>query len=179
MPGIHVQLDGILNLSAFAVRLERHELPTIVDRLRAIPPAQIASMQAELRKVWERFTYSALFKREYTMQAEAERLSQAAHSTGSQLRARVGMPPQPGDQKSHVFRKLEGRLRGLDAADALITHLRHKLTDAGGCIRQPAAAAAAVLPSSGLAQPVPLVSHGQPAEVYPPVDEYVWTSGVV
>ena len=68
MPGVHVQLEGVLDLPKFALRLERHQLPRIVEIREAVPRAAVAAMQAELAKVWERFTYSGLFKRAHMMQ---------------------------------------------------------------------------------------------------------------
>ena len=62
------QLEGLLDLSKFAVRIERRDMPRLVETLRAIPAERVAAMQAELAKVWERYTYSGLFKREYLLQ---------------------------------------------------------------------------------------------------------------
>jgi len=164
MPGIHVQLEGILNISAFAVRIEREQLPRIVTILQSIPPPTVRAMQTELAKVWERFTYSGLFKRELQMQARPPDALTAA---------RVGKPPQREDQKSLVFTKLEPRLRGLDAPDGLVEHLRLRLAmrESEGACRH--------VPASGPWPRPPLISHGPPVPTQPPVDMFVWTSGVV
>lgn len=192
MPGIHVQLEGVLNMSRFTVRVERRDLPRIVEVLRGIPPDRIAAMQAELARVWERFTYSGIFKRE--MQLQERPPTQG-------VRARVGAPPQQSDQKSHVFRKLEPRLRGLDATDALLAHLRHKLAmrPGSGCKTTPATMpdAIRVVSQDASAQghgqlndengalvpadypSVPLIDHGPHVPPLPAVPFFVWTSGVV
>ena len=48
MPGIHVQLEGVLDLSKFGIRIARSDIPKIVDILRAIPAAKVKQMQAEV-----------------------------------------------------------------------------------------------------------------------------------
>ena len=48
MPGIHVQLEGVLDLSRFGVRVARDDIPKLVDILRAIPQAKVERMQAEV-----------------------------------------------------------------------------------------------------------------------------------
>jgi len=113
MPGIHVQLEGVLDVSRFSVRIARDEIPRLVDILRAIPEARVARMQAELAKVWERFTYSGLFKREFASQRRAR--------SSPRLRARVGDVLE-GDTPS--FAPIEGRLRGADAVDGFLELLR-------------------------------------------------------
>ena len=62
MPGIHVQLEGVVNVNAFSIRLERPDLPHLVQILRAVPPATIKKMQAEARRIWTRYTYSGNFE---------------------------------------------------------------------------------------------------------------------
>ena len=164
MPGIHVQLEGLLNMSRFAIRIERADLPKIVRTLQSIPKANIREMQSELGKVWERFTYSGLFKHEFQLQ----------RSPPDDLAAsRFGVVPQRSDQKSLVFTKLEPRLRGLDAPDALVEHLRHRLS-----VREATTQCSHGRPANSW-PPVPLVDHGPPMPPPPPVDMFVWTSGVV
>lgn len=180
MPGIHVQLEGVLNISKLSVRISRADLPRIVDILRGFPAARVVEMQAELAKVWERFTYSALFKREIQMQSRPP---------NGDIAKRVGTPPPLSDQKSHVFRALEPRLRGLDAAGALVEHLRQKLEMRCTTPRTQAVGPAALsfgshLDENGEAVPasypaVPLIDHGPPAPPLPAVRFHVWTSGVV
>ena len=89
-------------------------------------------------------------------------------------------------------------MRGLDAPDALLAHLRNKLMmrPGMGCRRAAAtprnghAAAATAAPSPPLVDengdvvpatyaPVPLVDHGPSVPPQPAVDYFVWTSGVV
>ena len=164
MPDIHVQLEGVLNMSAFSVRIPRADLPRIVKILQAIPPATIQAMQAEMAKIWERFTYSGLFKRELQLQLLPP---------DALTKSRVGAPPD--DQRAKVFTKLEGRLRGLDAPDGFVAHLRNRLVlHEQHCAVRPAADAA-----KGPWPPVPLVAHGPPVPPNPPVDMFVWTHGVV
>ena len=118
MPGIHVQLEGVLDVAKFSLRVERQQLPSLVELLRAVPPQRVAELQAELAKVWERFTYAASFKREHRMQASPP---------DERARARVGRRPD------RLFAALEPRLRGRDAPSALIEHLRNRLlVGAGG-----------------------------------------------
>ena len=114
MPGIDAQLEGVLDMAAFAVRVERHELGGLIERLRAISPAQLEAMRAQLRTVWERFTYSGLFKREYQLQLGADKAA----------RPRLGATAL--EDKRH-FGPLEQRLTGEDAVDALIDVLRRRL----------------------------------------------------
>ena len=74
-----------------------------------------------------------------------------------------------------MFTKLEGRLRGLDAPDGFVAHLRNRLVlREQHCAVRPAADAA-----KGPWPPVPLVAHGPPVPPNPPVDMFVWTHGVV
>ena len=121
MPGIHAQLEGVLDFERFALRVERHELPSLIDRLRAIPPPTLAAMQAQLRTVWERFTYSGLFKREYRLQLTAR---QAPPAERARLAARLGATSLE-DQR--VFGPMEPRLTGVDAVESLLEVLRHRL----------------------------------------------------
>ena len=157
------------------MRLERDQLPQLVDLLRAIPPARVAELQAELAKVWERFTYSALFKREHTMQLRPP---------DALTRSRVGADPDA------VFSALEPRLRGTDATDALVAHLRNRLLlysrDATRVRRgeagqgEGAAAECAPLAAPRTSwPPVPPVEHGPPVPQWPAVNVFVRTSGVV
>ena len=196
MPGIHVQMEGMLDLSKFAVRVERHELGGLADRLRSIPKHQVEAMQAELSKVWERYTYSALFKREFAMQDRPP---------DDMARGRVGAPPSLADQRSRVFGPMEPRLRGNDAVETLIEHLRlcrrQQLEQQAGCGPPPRtldvsgrphqrathadatpteteALAATVGWPGAPSPPVPLVDHGPPAPKHPPVQFFVWTTGV-
>ena len=69
-------------------------------------------MQAELRTVWERYTYSGLFKREYRLQLAASQLTPKAKRR--RLTARLGAPSL---QDKHSFAPLEPRLSGVDAVD--------------------------------------------------------------
>ena len=171
MPGIHVQLEGVLNITRFTIRIERDQLPRLVDILRAIPPSRVAELQAELAKVWERFTYSALFKREHTMQLRPP---------DALTRSRVGAQPDT------VFSALEPRLRGADATDALVAHLRnrlllysHEATRGGALQGGGAAAACAPVPPRTSWPTVPPVDHGPSVPQWPAVNVFVRTSGVV
>ena len=198
MPDIHVQLEGLVDLSKIAVRaypwtahahthtlhqprrahrmypcvqvrIERHELPHLVEILRALSPSKVASMQAEIAKVWERYTYSGLFKREHAMQIGAP---------DDLARSRVGIPPAKSDQKAGVFTALEPRLKGVDAVDTLVDHLRLRL------LQQKAACPGGDtprLPEGEVVEPTvkaPPVDHGPPFVPYPPVRFHVWTTGV-
>merc|ERR1712183_332420 len=80
--------------------------------LRSVSPARVRDLQAEIAKVWERFTYSGLFKHEYRMQRRPP---------DELVRSRVGR------LSDAIFGQLEPRLRGDDAADALVLHLRMRL----------------------------------------------------
>ena len=81
-------------------------------------------MQAELRTVWERFTYSGLFKREYGLQLAASEAREPADR--ARLKARLGGATLE-DKK--VFGPLEPRLRGVDAVQSLIEVLRRRRDD--------------------------------------------------
>ena len=148
MPGIHAQLEDVIDISRYAVRVARHELPDLLDRLRAISPREVRRMQAELRAVWERYTYSGLFKREYRLQIAASKLPKAARR---RLASRLGTPSQQG---KHSFAPLEPRLSGVDAVDSLIALLRRRL-------RRP-----------GMTVADQLVSHGPIATPLPPIPGY-------
>jgi hypothetical protein len=178
MPEIHVQLEGQLDLSKFTIRIDRSELPRLVETLRAVPPARVAEMQAELAKVWERFTYSGLFKREFAMQ------DRPPHAL---TQRRVGVVPTQAEQRARIFMPLEPRLRGIDAVDTLVEHLRLRLVQRrrqqAGCA--PAGLTATRRPHAvevGWAgappTPTPFVDHGPPAPLYPAVNFHVWTNGV-
>lgn len=138
-------------------------------------------------QVWERYTYSALFKRELAMQQRPP---------DEITRARVGSPPLHSEQKAYVFRDLEPRLRGEDAVGGLIEHLRLRLVqrsggehgEGSGCRPNDKAIAAASLrqlPASASggwpgapSHPTPYVDHGPLQSQHPPVHFHVWTSGV-
>ena len=147
MPGIHAQLEDVLEISRYAVRVERDELPNLIDKLRAISPREVQRMQAELRTVWERYTYSGLFKREYRLQLAATKVVPKAERR--RLTARLGAPSL---QDKHAFAPLEPRLSGVDAVDSLIALLRRRL-------RRPGVPAADQLVSHGpTAAPLPLIA---------------------
>ena len=148
MPGIHAQLEDVLDISRYAVRVERHELPRLIERLRAISPREVWQMQAELRTVWERYTYSGLFKREYRLQLAASRVPKPSRR---RLTARFGAPSL---QDKHSFAALEPRLSGVDAVDSLTALLRRRL-------RRP-----------GMPAADQLVSHGPIAAPLPPIPGY-------
>ena len=123
-----------------------------------------------------RYTWSALFKREYQMQGGV-----AAGAEGAAMRSRVGARVPPGgDARDAVFSQLEPRLSGKDAADAFIQTLGlrlerecvHSLADgATGAARRADAGARAALPPA-------LVGHGPPVPPQPAVSFAVPTRGV-
>ena len=143
----------------------------IVEILRAMPPAKVAAMQAELAKVWERYTYSGLFKREHAMQIRAP---------DSLTRARIGIPPVKSDQRSGVFTALEPRLKGVDAVDTLIDHLRLRLLQQrSACASAPAEPTLqSEVEVEEAAVKAPYVDHGPAFVPFPPVPFKVWTIGV-
>jgi len=112
MPGIHVQLEGILDLSRFAIRITRDQIPHIVDILRAIPQQKVVEMQSELARVWERFTYSGVFQREFRMQRDGGNPQRLGNSRAS-------------DTKD--FEPVESRFAGRDAVSGLIEQLQLRL----------------------------------------------------
>lgn len=137
MPGIHVQLEDVLDVSRFSVRVQRNDIPRLIDILSKIPEQKVREMQSELHKVcvpaqvshaaasgpqfcpscqvWERYTYSGLYKREFAMQKQAR--TQLA-------RLRVGVPTTSG---TSAFAPVEARLSGADAVDALMQLLRLRM----------------------------------------------------
>ena len=183
-----------MDIGRYTVRVERHELPQLIDRLRAIPPReghrlhhsstqlhhtpqaepnphpnpqpstlnlhhhahphphprprprQVQRMQAELRTVWERYTYSGLFKREYRLQLAASQLTPKAKRR--RLTARLGAPSL---QDKHSFAPLEPWLSGVDAVDSLIALLRRRLRHPG------VPAADQLVPHGPIAAPLPLI----------------------
>ena len=48
MPGIHAQLEDVLDISRYAVRVQRHELPRLIDKLRAISPREVRRLHFRL-----------------------------------------------------------------------------------------------------------------------------------
>ncbi len=164
MPGIHVQLEDVLNISAYSLRVDRSDLPRLVHILRSVPPHRVRQMQAELARVWERYTYSRLFKRDYALRDGAH-----AHEAS---RARLGT--LPSSERAHGFGVLDQRLTGVDAAEALIEHLQRRLRrdcvaaagDAG--TGRGAAEAAAAL----------FIDHGPSPTPKRPVPFFVQTAGV-
>ena len=166
-------VQGLVDLSKFAVRVPRSALPRLVDILRSIPDAKVASMQAELAKIWERYTYSGLFKREFAMQIRAP---------DDTTRKRVGTPPNPADQRSGVFSMLDERLRGVDAVDTLVEHLRLRLVQQREvcAAEEEAASVPAATVAEGAEPPsAPYVDHGPPFVPWPAVHFKVWRVGVV
>jgi hypothetical protein len=119
-------------------------------------------------------TYSGLFKRELAMQTRP---------ADPAIAARVGTPPSRSyDQRSGVFAALEPRLRGTDAVDGLVEHLRLRLVQqrtacaaTDGTANANAVDDADALPKST----TPFIDHGPPFEPPPPVHFHVWTIGVV
>ena len=82
--GIDVQLEGVLDVTKFSVRVPRDQLPKLLDILRAIPKAKVREMQGELAKVWERYTYSSVYKREYGLQRRAAALGRGGAGGGEE-----------------------------------------------------------------------------------------------
>jgi len=161
MPDIHVQLEDVLNVSAYSIRLSRAQLPRLVDILRAVPAHGVARMQAELAKVWERYTYSSLFKQEYRRQLLAEAHEpRAAHSAGAvsgptaqRLRHRFGSPATPSE-RPRSFGAVEPRLSGIDATRTLVDLLGLRLSRRHGV-------------EGSL-----IVDHGPRVETRPPLSDF-------
>ena len=78
--------ESVLDFDSYAVRVPRSQIHRIPEILRDISPRRVASMQAALGKVWERFTFSSLAL------AERDRLcAHAPHAEGCrEMRRQLG-----------------------------------------------------------------------------------------
>jgi hypothetical protein len=57
MDGVHSLFEGILDWSAFSIRIAEADMSKTVDILLSISPERLAAMQKALTKVWHRFRY--------------------------------------------------------------------------------------------------------------------------
>jgi len=64
--GIHTPWEGTLETAAYALRVPRAQMGSLLETLRAVSPARLAAMQAALARVWPRFAYLGLVVREHT-----------------------------------------------------------------------------------------------------------------
>ena len=151
-----MQLEGVLNISRFSIRISRDEIPKVIEILRAIPAADVRRMQGELAKVWERFTYSGVFKREYALQRHA--------AISPKLAARVG---QASASDTPSFAPLEHRLRGRDAVDGLIELLRLRMVRRAVSVADPGSAQPA-----GGGDAADYIDHGVAAATAAPIAGY-------
>ena len=67
--GIETPWEGVLDARAYSLRVKRDDMPRLLDILRAVPPAEVARMQAALRRVWPRFSYLSVATRELRRRA--------------------------------------------------------------------------------------------------------------
>lgn len=104
-------------------------------------PARIGSHNV-LWQVWERFTYSGLYKREFALQQQA--------SSSPLLESRVGVALASDTPR---FAPLEHRLSGADAVDGLIELLRLRMEKQ----RKPHSAS------------MPLIDHGPDRQLFKPI----------
>jgi hypothetical protein len=58
MDGVKMPFEGLLDYSAFAVRVAEADVEKLDDILRAVPPARKDAMRAAMRTLWTRFTYA-------------------------------------------------------------------------------------------------------------------------
>ena len=64
--GVHTPWETVLDWQAYSLRVPRHEMGGLLERLQAISPSRLAEMQAALRRVWPRFAYLRLVVAEQT-----------------------------------------------------------------------------------------------------------------
>ncbi len=55
--GVETPWESVLDAGQYALRIPRSQMGQLVQILRAVPPARVASMQAALQRVWPRFTF--------------------------------------------------------------------------------------------------------------------------
>ena len=79
-------------LSRFANLVPRERMGSLLQTLRAVPPARLAAMQAALRDAWPRFAYLGLVVREHARQRRG-RQQPGGGSGVVRGRGRSSVPP--------------------------------------------------------------------------------------
>lgn len=107
---VHVAWEGYLDVSALSVRFSRHDIPTMVARLREMPPERLASLRLAGARAWHRFAWLGYF-------------------AGERARVRAGLSRVSVADEARL--EAIGRVQGADALETLLTVLRHKLVRRG------------------------------------------------
>ncbi len=62
--GILLAWENALNFSGFAVRLTEDDIPSMVEKLKAISDERRRFMWEGIRKIWQRWTYHSVVRQE-------------------------------------------------------------------------------------------------------------------
>ena len=138
--GVHTPWESVLDTPSYALRVPREKMHTMLETLRAIPPATIARMQAALRAAWPRFSYLSVAAAEYRRRGQSTPPAVARAATHdavatlmqvlrarAQLRAARGAAPEDaqaaagggGDEALRPAASCEAEAHGGDMSPAL------------------------------------------------------------
>ncbi len=62
--GVHTPWESVLEWEQYAVRVERRQMPRLLEILRAVGDGEVRARQAALQRVWSRFAYSGVIAAE-------------------------------------------------------------------------------------------------------------------
>ena len=121
--GVHTPWESVLEWEQYAVRVERRQMPRLLEILRAVGDGEVRARRAALQRVWSRFAYSGVIAAE------------GARRRGRRRRARRSVGGAP-DAVDTLLEVLHVRLLRQARAAVVVVRRRGPPTDAARAARR-------------------------------------------
>jgi len=115
MDDVDLAWGTVLDYSRFSIRVPEADMARLYDILAAVPPEEVARMQAALRAIWPRFTY-------YRYRLDMERRLKALGADTRHMRSQMPDPREADslgdDALDTLMQALYAKLKAREAAEA-------------------------------------------------------------